>query len=40
LFGRRTRRQFEAWTWSGDPNESLDLGLPTPFSWADADVVD
>lgn len=40
LFGRRTRRQFEAWAWSGDPSEILDLGLPTPFSWADADVVD
>jgi len=40
LFGRRTRRQFETWEWSDDPSEVLDLGLPTPFDWADADVVD
>ncbi len=40
LFGRRTRRQFEAWEWSGDPSEVLDLGLPVPFDWADADVID
>lgn len=40
LFGRRTRRQFEAWAWSGDPSEVLDLGLPTPFDWANHDVAD
>ncbi len=40
LFGRRTRRQFEAWDWSGDPRDILDGGLPTPFSWADHDIVD
>ena len=40
LFGRRSRRQVESWDWSGDPAAILDLGVPTPFSWADHDVVD
>lgn len=40
LFGRRSRRQFEAWEWSGDPAEVLDLDLPYPFDWAAIDIVD
>ena len=40
LFGRRSRPQVEAWAWSTDPAPYLDAGLPFPFSWATADLVD
>lgn len=40
LYGRRSRAQVEAWQWSSDPAPWLDLGLPFPFTWALADIVD
>ena len=40
LFGRRSRRQIETWNWTGDPTEVLEVGLPTPFTWANHEVVD
>ncbi len=40
LFGRRSRSQAEAWTWSTDPAPYLDVGLPFPFRWATTDLVD
>lgn len=38
LYGRRSRRQVEALSWSADPSPVLDAGLPFPFSWAEHDL--
>ena len=40
LSGRRSRSQVRTWTWSGNPEPFLDIGLPYPFHWADGDVAD
>ena len=40
LYGRRSRSQVEAWEWSVDPAQYLDVGLPYPFSWAEEALED
>jgi uncharacterized protein (TIGR03083 family) len=38
LTGRRSQDQLRAWSWSGDASQYLDIGLPYPFRWAEADI--
>ncbi len=40
LYGRRSRAQMEAWTWSGDSSIYLDVGLAYPFSRPESDLED
>ena len=40
LFGRRSRAQMEAWDWTTDPANYLDVDLPFPFTQPSVDVVD
>jgi hypothetical protein len=40
LYGRRSRDQVEAWDWSADPADYLDVGLPFPFEWASRAISD
>lgn len=34
LYGRRSRDQVAAWSWSSEPDPYLDAGLAFPFTWA------
>ena len=40
LAGRRSARQVREWHWSEDPSAYIAAGLPYPFQWAIADVVE
>jgi hypothetical protein len=40
LYGRRSREQVAAWSWSAPPEPFLDAGLPFPFAWAGTPLVD
>ena len=40
LFGRRSRDQVAAWSWSREPDAYLDVGLPSPFDWAEQPLDD
>ena len=38
LYGRRSRDQVAALSWTGDATPYLDVGLPAPFRWAEGPV--
>jgi hypothetical protein len=40
LAGRRAEEQVRAWSWSGDPDAILSVGLPYPFRWAETAITD
>jgi uncharacterized protein (TIGR03083 family) len=40
LYGRRSEAQVASWHWSGPSGPYLAAGLPFPFRWADAALVD
>jgi uncharacterized protein (TIGR03083 family) len=40
LAGRRSAEQVESWSWSRDPSPFIAAGLPFPFSFAVASIID
>jgi hypothetical protein len=40
IAGRRSAEQVRSWTWSADPSPVIAAGLPYPFTFAAAPIVD